>query len=204
MKWLTPSNTLVSVFAVAATSGCATYRDYREWGSHGCPPDARITGEVRSLLDEHPELGNRVYVQTWDNVVYLSGRVTTDTQRDFAESLAHEPAGVQNVIDTMTVAGTPGAKSFQLAWGKCPVPKVVAMAMYRSTQSTERRLEAESVAALKRIGTGLGNAAKTRAKLITFGTDDESAYSFRQYDPHMKPPWFAIEKFYCSTMAENH
>ena len=58
---------------------------------------------------EHPELGNRVSVQTWDNVVYLSGRVTTDVQRDFAESLAHEPAGVQSVIDTMTVAADSGS-----------------------------------------------------------------------------------------------
>lgn len=58
---------------------------------------------------EHPELGNRVYVQTWNKVVYLSDRVTTDVHRDFAESLAHEPAGVQSVIDTMTFAADSGS-----------------------------------------------------------------------------------------------
>jgi osmotically-inducible protein OsmY len=78
-------------------------------GCVGCPGDARITAEVRALLNQHPALGppNQVYVQTLDGAVYLTGQVATDLQRDTAESATHEATGVSRVINTiaLTYAG---------------------------------------------------------------------------------------------------
>ena len=86
-------------------SGCAAYDAYRKCGFHGCPGDAAITAEVRSLLDQHPALGppNQVYVQTLDRVVYLMGQVATDLQRQIADSVAREAPGVRQVIDTVAL-----------------------------------------------------------------------------------------------------
>lgn len=85
--------------------GCAAYHAYRKCGLHGCPGDAAITAEVRALLDQHPELGppNQVYVQTLDRVVYLTGQVATGLQREIADSAAHDPPGVRQVIDTISL-----------------------------------------------------------------------------------------------------
>ena len=89
--------------------GCAAYSAYSKCGSRGCPGDATLTAEVRALLNQHPALGppNQVYVQTLDRVVYLTGRVATDLQRDTAESVAHEATGVSRVVNTiaLTYAG---------------------------------------------------------------------------------------------------
>lgn len=109
MQSLVALNALLSATALAVVCGCTAYRHYRECGIHGCPADAKITSEVSSLVAEHPELRTRVYVQTWDNVVYLSGRVTTDMQRDLADSIAHEPSGVRIVVDNVTVAADSGS-----------------------------------------------------------------------------------------------
>jgi osmotically-inducible protein OsmY len=82
-------------------SACTAYGVYRKCGYQGCPGDAKITDEVRSLLTQHPELGppNQVYVKTLDRVVYLSGQVATDLQRDTAESLALKANGARQVVD---------------------------------------------------------------------------------------------------------
>jgi osmotically-inducible protein OsmY len=92
-------------FAIILTntlSGCAAYGVYRKCGQ-GCPGDAKITAEVRSLLKQHPELGppNQVYVQTLDRVVYLSGQVATDMQRETADAVALQAASARQVVDIM-------------------------------------------------------------------------------------------------------
>jgi osmotically-inducible protein OsmY len=86
-------------------SGCAVYSVYHKCGYHGCPGDAKITAEVHALLNEHRELGppNQIYVQTLDRVVYLSGQVATELQRDTADSLALRAAGARGVNDIMGV-----------------------------------------------------------------------------------------------------
>ena len=62
-----------------------------------------------SALTQQPALQppNQVYVQTLDGVVYLTGQVATDLQRDTAESVAHEASGVSRVMNTiaLTYAG---------------------------------------------------------------------------------------------------
>ena len=85
--------------------GCAVYGVYHKCGYHGCPGDAKITAEVHALLNQHPELGppNQVYVQTLDRVVYLSGEVATELQRDTADSLARQAAGARRVNDIIGV-----------------------------------------------------------------------------------------------------
>ena len=51
---------------------------------------------------------DRVYVQTIDGIVYLTGHVTTDMQRDKAELLAREAPGASRVVDTLTVTADAG------------------------------------------------------------------------------------------------
>src|SRR6266853_3107592 len=110
MRGCKPLYVLAFVIILTGTlPGCAAYSAYRKCGSDGCPGDAKITAEVRSLLNQHPALGspNQVYVQTLDGVVYLTGQVATDLQRDTAEAVAHEASGVSRLMNTiaLTYAG---------------------------------------------------------------------------------------------------
>ena len=86
-------------------AGCAEYSAYRKCGSHGCGGDAKITAEARALLSQHPALGppNQVYVRTMNQVVYLSGQVATDLQRESAESIATAAAGGHRVVDIIAL-----------------------------------------------------------------------------------------------------
>lgn len=65
--------------------------------------DARLTENVRSMLDQHPEIGTEVSVQTVNHVVYLSGFVSAGEMRAEAESVANDAPGVSRVVDTIAV-----------------------------------------------------------------------------------------------------
>lgn len=71
-----------------------------------CQADAKITAGVQEKLKEHRELGppNMVYVQTRAGVVYLTGQVATDLQRDAAESIAGQVPGVVNVVNNISLS----------------------------------------------------------------------------------------------------
>jgi osmotically-inducible protein OsmY len=71
-----------------------------------CQADAKITAGVKEKLKEHRELGppNMVYVQTRGGVVYLTGQVTTDLQREAAESVAGQVPGVLNVVNNISLS----------------------------------------------------------------------------------------------------
>ena len=71
-----------------------------------CQADAKITAGVQEKLKEHRELGppNMVYVQTRTGVVYLTGQVATDLQRDAAESIAGQVPGVVNVVNNLSLS----------------------------------------------------------------------------------------------------
>jgi osmotically-inducible protein OsmY len=86
---------------MAALSGCATYR---KCGFSGCPGDAQITAEIEALIRQHPaiEAPNSVRVNTVDHVVYLYGQVNNEQERATAESLAHQVAGVRQVVDSIS------------------------------------------------------------------------------------------------------
>jgi osmotically-inducible protein OsmY len=91
----------VSVCIVAASlCGCAVYR---KCGFSGCAGDAQITADIRALYSHYPELEppNLVYVQTLDHVVYLSGQVNTDAERELAKSVALHVPGVKQVVNSI-------------------------------------------------------------------------------------------------------
>jgi len=94
---------LSALLLAAAVPGCATYR---KCGLTGCPGDARITGEVRRLLEQHPALEppNLIYVQTLDRVVYLTGQVNTGMERELAASIAFEAVGVTRVENSIATS----------------------------------------------------------------------------------------------------
>jgi osmotically-inducible protein OsmY len=94
--------------ALAALTGCAGYEAYRKCGWHGCEGDPQITHAVQSLLKEHPALGppNQLYVQTSDRVVFLTGQVATEYQREEAESIARAAPQVRQVINSVALENT--------------------------------------------------------------------------------------------------
>ena len=96
---------IVALALVGAVPGCDAWRTVHECGLQGCPEDRRITAEIRSLLAEHRALmpPNMVYVQTLGGVVYLSGQVATPLQRTEAEDVARQAAGVNRVVNTISL-----------------------------------------------------------------------------------------------------
>jgi osmotically-inducible protein OsmY len=82
--------------------GCA---QYHKCGIEGCPGDAHITSEVRSLLNQHADLGppNLIHVQTIDRVVYLTGEVNTDLTRQQAESVARQAPGIKQIVNSIAI-----------------------------------------------------------------------------------------------------
>lgn len=100
---------LALVFApllIGALPGCAAFSAYSKCGFGGCPGDATITAEVRDLFGQHPVLKppNLLYVQTVDHVVYLSGIVNSDLERQTAESVARQAPGVAQIVDSIGVS----------------------------------------------------------------------------------------------------
>ena len=85
-----------------ALVGCATYE---KCGFDGCAGDAKITANVRALIDKHPDLEapDQVGVQTVNHVVYLTGTVSTNLQKSTAEAVARQAKGVTRVEDSISV-----------------------------------------------------------------------------------------------------
>jgi osmotically-inducible protein OsmY len=89
-------NALTFIVVLITASGCAAIQTYRDCAAGDCPDDSRITAELRSWLNQQADLRAEVQVQTSGNVLYLSGEVTTDMQRDSVELMAHEVPGVRD------------------------------------------------------------------------------------------------------------
>jgi osmotically-inducible protein OsmY len=87
--------------ATLPLSGCLT----AGCTSEECKNDAKITADVQAKLKEHRELGgpNMVYVQTRGGIVYLTGQVATDLQRETAESVAGQVPGVAKVVNSIAL-----------------------------------------------------------------------------------------------------
>lgn len=85
----------------ASLHGCAS----TPCTSESCRNDAKITADVKAQLAEHRELAapNSVYVQTRGGVVYLTGQVATDLQRETAESVAGKVPGVVRVVNSIAL-----------------------------------------------------------------------------------------------------
>src|SRR5579863_8650238 len=97
---------VVVALAALCLCACTGYQAYKKCGWHGCPGDEAISAQVRTLLAQHPALGapNHVYVQTADGVVFLSGRVATDLQRETAETVTREASGVRDVVNSIALS----------------------------------------------------------------------------------------------------
>jgi osmotically-inducible protein OsmY len=104
MSALRNAGLCVLMSAAAGLNACASLQAVHKCGG-GCPGDAQLSAAVRARLDEHVELlaPNHVYVSTLDRVVYLTGEVATDLQRETAESVARHTAGVPRVVDMISL-----------------------------------------------------------------------------------------------------
>jgi osmotically-inducible protein OsmY len=93
----------VVLILAGAFPGCATSGKCE---SGGCSSDAKITTNVQTLFQQHPDLGppNLITVQTLDRVVYLSGEVSAGEFSASAESVAHEVPGVVRVVNSIAVS----------------------------------------------------------------------------------------------------
>jgi hyperosmotically inducible protein len=85
-------------------AGCAYSEARAKCGAGGCEGDAQITQQLQALYRQHTEFGTQLYVKTLDKVVYLTGQVNTDLQRDSAESLARGVTGVRKVVNNVSVS----------------------------------------------------------------------------------------------------
>jgi len=97
----------LALVLVGTAAGCGVVAAYGKCGLGGCPGDAAITAEVERSLAQHPALQapNLISVQTVDRVVYLSGLVDTDFERQLAEGVAARTTGVGRVVDSIGLAG---------------------------------------------------------------------------------------------------
>jgi len=93
------------VLFCAALAGCSAINVYRMCGYDGCPADRAITSEVVAQLKRHPALGppDSIRVETLGGVVYLTGQVTTDYQRQIAESAARQAAGESRIVNSLAL-----------------------------------------------------------------------------------------------------
>jgi len=85
-----------------ALQGCVASS---QCASEECKHDAKITADVQAKLKERRELGgpNMVYAQTREGVVYLTGQVATDLQRETAENVAGQVPGVVRVVNSIAL-----------------------------------------------------------------------------------------------------
>ena len=69
-------------------------------------PDAQVEANVLKALAGAPDLANQaITTTTVYGVVTLSGSVQTEALRTEAETIASRTAGVQKVVDEMTLSG---------------------------------------------------------------------------------------------------
>ena len=92
--------------AIALATASAAAIAHGKCESSRCSEDAKITTEVQTSIDRHPDLGapGSITVQTRAGVVYLYGEVSTGLERKSAESLAEETPGVARVVDSIFVS----------------------------------------------------------------------------------------------------
>ena len=101
------SSAVIGAVLIGSSSGCAVSGAR---GLSASPGDDRVSAHVRAQLAQCPSLRSpdSLRVQTYGRVVYLTGQVDSDEQRELAESIASEVAGVARVVDTISLS-FPGA-----------------------------------------------------------------------------------------------
>ena len=99
-------NSLLLAFTlllVAALQGCISSA---QCTSAQCQEDAKITAAVKEHLKAYRELSapNRVDVETRGGVVYLTGQVISELQRDTAQRVAEQTPGVGQVVNSISLS----------------------------------------------------------------------------------------------------
>lgn len=90
---------LLALFA-CSLPGCATF----EKCGYGCPPDRKLTANIRQKLGSRGDY--QVYVQAQDGVVFLSGLVYSDLELQDAESVVRDTPGVTRVVNMLAVSNS--------------------------------------------------------------------------------------------------
>jgi osmotically-inducible protein OsmY len=87
---------------------CAGSRAVDRCAHGGCAGDAQLTAQVEARLYQHAELRppNLIYVRARNGVVYLSGEVSTELQREIAEATAQQVPGERRVLDDIGIEYT--------------------------------------------------------------------------------------------------
>jgi osmotically-inducible protein OsmY len=101
------SAAVIGAVLIGSSSGCAVSGGR---GLSASPGDDGVSAHVRARFAQCPTLrgSNSLRVQTYGRVVYLTGQVDTDEQRNLAESITSEVSGVARVVDTISLS-FPGA-----------------------------------------------------------------------------------------------
>jgi osmotically-inducible protein OsmY len=103
MSSLKPVYALASCLIVTGIlGGCAATNASRSADQSN---DEKIGANVRTLIDQHPDLGppGAIQVQTLDHVVYLNGMVGDGLERGAAESIALQAPGVMQVVNSVAI-----------------------------------------------------------------------------------------------------
>jgi osmotically-inducible protein OsmY len=97
------ASALLLMLTLAALDGCAGLGG--KCDDPACAQDADITARVKQAVfaDRAMRAPNQITVATRDGVVYLSGQVATDLQKDQAESYARSVKGVEDVVNSLSV-----------------------------------------------------------------------------------------------------
>jgi osmotically-inducible protein OsmY len=101
MKKYHPLHVLaVIALLTGVLAGCAS-----ECTTPACVSDTKLSAAVQAQLSQHRELAppNHVYVKSKNGVVYLTGQVATDVQRETAESAARATPGVTKVVNSIAL-----------------------------------------------------------------------------------------------------
>jgi len=92
----------ICIMLIGALGGCASVE---KCGLEGCASDRKISAQVQTLLNAHPELGppGTIAVETLNGVVYLDGEVVGGLEKRNIESVVRQASGVKKVVNGISV-----------------------------------------------------------------------------------------------------
>ena len=106
LKYLRTTSTALILTGILC--GCATSQKASTTAdpNAAAQQDLRITYYVMQKFAQHSDLGppNRIYVNTRDHVVYLTGTVTDSEVGDNAKAVARQVSGVTDVVSTISTS----------------------------------------------------------------------------------------------------
>jgi osmotically-inducible protein OsmY len=106
LKYFRTKSTAVILSGILCACAAAQKSSTSADATASAQEDLRITYDVMQKFDQHSDLGvpNRIYVNTRDHVVYLTGTVSHSELADNAKDLARQVPGVTNVVSSISVS----------------------------------------------------------------------------------------------------